>query len=50
MRASLSLREGPGKSTIEPAKSKFLAIPSKKGEMTDVATLKTFIMKLLKKK
>jgi len=35
---------GAGKSTIEPAKSKFLAIPSKKGEITDLAVLKTFIM------
>jgi hypothetical protein len=47
MRASLSLREGAGKSTIEPAKSKFLAIPSQKWEITDLAALKTFIMKLL---
>jgi hypothetical protein len=44
MRASLSLSEGGGKSTIEPAKSKFLAIPSKKGEITDLAALRTFIM------
>jgi hypothetical protein len=31
-------------SFYEPAKSKFLAIPSKNGEMTDLVALNTFIM------
>jgi hypothetical protein len=40
---------GWGKLPIEPAKWKFLAIPSKKGEIIDLAELKNFISNSIKK-